>query len=147
MSIIKATIQIWKLSNYQSTFVPPQFHLNLTLVWSGHHKLFSDCLCARQWGWFLYSVWNKGQPQFTHQKCLVWKSRTIEMSPEYTRSCSKPEYVVLLALIFFQLHFLLWKKKRKKIIWFFLWEDFQVLPFKEQLKVNCGQYLKRVLHF
>ena len=37
--------------------------------------------------------------------------------------------------------------KKKKIIWLLLWEDFQVLLFKEQLKVNCGQYLKRALHF
>ena len=37
--------------------------------------------------------------------------------------------------------------KKKKIIWLLLWEDFQVLLFKEQLKVNCGQYLKRVLYF
>lgn len=37
--------------------------------------------------------------------------------------------------------------EEKKIIWFLLWEDFQALIFKEQLKMNCGQYSKRVLHF
>ena len=135
--------------------MPLELHPQLTLAYS-RHKQFSDCLCGRPGGRCLFSMWDKGQPPLTYhkqnktnkqktKKTLIQKNRATETSPRIlrilwpSRRCA-PSCSNLLVSSFSSM-------KKKKIIWLLLWEDFQVLLFKEQLKVNCGQYLKRVLYF